>query len=482
MRRIFSVVLATALMCSIMTVGANAAYTLEISRLGGTWSFSNDPIRKETVSIEHLVLDTYWTPEGYINNNRYELRDYTAYVLPAGTEITAISFGNGGGGAKSGFWVQEYDLDGRERGEMIVGESVADKIIIEDATLYNICTTYNPSWAADVDPFYIKGVASADSGQTATTMKAAAEPQKQSFFDDCTVTNVVSFMEDYDGMGLGWPVFCKAPVTITTTKDLGDIGATRMTQDSEGDYIEEELPLALNYVKYADSRHGDETYLKAGASYTLTEDGEYIVWFGGLCEELHDGGNGGGGSYGALYVTIEGGKATVSGFTDVASGAYYADAVKWAVERKITSGTTATTFSPNATCSNGQILTFLWRANEQQEPSIANPFSDVKSSDYYYKAALWALEKGLIAGTTLGADAPCTRSMVVTYLWKLAGQPEATKATSFTDVDSNADYAKAVAWAVEQGITSGTSATTFAPDGICTRGQIVTFLFRAMGK
>lgn len=173
---------------------------------------------------------------------------------------------------------------------------------------------------------------------------------------------------------------------------------------------------------------------------------------------------------------------TVESFTDVSATAYYREAVKWAVDKKITSGTSATTFSPEATCSNGQILTFLWRANGQPEPTIANPFTDVKTSDYYYKAALWASEKGLIAGTKLGADAPCTRSMVVTYLWKLAGQPEATQATSFTDVSSSAEYAVAVAWAVEQGITGGTSATTFTPDGICTRGQIVTFLFRAMGK
>lgn len=173
---------------------------------------------------------------------------------------------------------------------------------------------------------------------------------------------------------------------------------------------------------------------------------------------------------------------TVDSFTDVSATAYYRDAVKWAVDKKITAGTSATKFSPDATCTDAQILTFLWRANGQPEPTIANPFADVKANDYYYKAALWASEKGLIAGTTLGADTPCTRSAVVAYLWKLAGQPAATKAASFTDVDSNADYATAVAWAVEQGITGGTSATTFTPDGICTRGQIVTFLFRAMGK
>jgi len=166
-------------------------------------------------------------------------------------------------------------------------------------------------------------------------------------------------------------------------------------------------------------------------------------------------------------------------FTDVADNAFYAEPVAWAVEKNITSGTTATTFSPDETCTKAQILSFLWRAKGSPEPiSKTNPFSDIKTSDYFYKAALWAKEKGLVSGTAFGGNTPCTRSATVTYLWKLAGSPSASS-SAFTDVPQTEKYAQAVAWAVQQGITSGTSATTFSPDATCTRGQIVTFLYRA---
>lgn len=171
--------------------------------------------------------------------------------------------------------------------------------------------------------------------------------------------------------------------------------------------------------------------------------------------------------------------AAVGGFTDVSANAYYADAVLWAVENGITSGTSATTFSPNNTCTTAQILTFLWRANGSPVVSGDNPFSDVSTGAYYYQAALWAREKGLIFGSAFNGDTPCTRAATVTYLWKLAGQPSAG-ASGFTDVPSSASYAQAVAWAVREGITSGTSASTFSPDNTCTRAQIVTFLYRDM--
>ena len=172
---------------------------------------------------------------------------------------------------------------------------------------------------------------------------------------------------------------------------------------------------------------------------------------------------------------------TVGGFTDVKTGDYFAEPVLWAVEKKITAGTSKTTFSPNENCSVAQILTFLWRANGSPEPTTANPFSDVKSGDYYVDAAAWAYEKGLVSGTTFGGNTPCTRSMAVTYMWKAAGSPSA-EAASFADVSAVADYAQAVAWAVERGVTAGTSATTFSPDSVCTRGQIVTFLYRAFAN
>ncbi len=167
-------------------------------------------------------------------------------------------------------------------------------------------------------------------------------------------------------------------------------------------------------------------------------------------------------------------------FEDVKQGAYYADAVKWAVDKNITTGTSKTKFSPDDTCTRAQILTFLWRAVGSPKAGSANPFSDVSESDYFYDAAVWASEKGMVTGKTFGGDTPCTRSSTVTYMWKNAGSPLATKASSFEDISSDAQYAEAVAWAVEKSVTSGTSETTFSPDEICSRGQIVTFLHRAL--
>ena len=165
---------------------------------------------------------------------------------------------------------------------------------------------------------------------------------------------------------------------------------------------------------------------------------------------------------------------TVGGFTDVKTGDYFADPVLWAVEKKITAGTSATTFAPNATCTQSQILTFLWRAKGEPKPT-----GTVSGTQYYATAAQWAKEQGLT--DNYSAEADCTRAMVVTYLWKLAGSPK-TGTSNFTDVSANADYAQAVAWAVEQDITSGTGNGQFSPNSTCTRGQIVTFLSRAFAK
>ena len=189
----------------------------------------------------------------------------------------------------------------------------------------------------------------------------------------------------------------------------------------------------------------------------------------------------------AKLVPVDGGQPTqptvptVGGFSDVKTGDYFAEPVLWAVEKGITAGTSATTFSPNTDCTTAQILSFLWRANGSPKPTTVNPFSDVKSGDWYADAAAWAYEKGLVSGTAFGGDTLCTRSMAVTYMWKAAGSPSA-RAASFTDVSAGAEYADAVAWAVEQGVTAGTSDTTFSPDSVCTRGQIVSFLYRGLEK
>ena len=166
-------------------------------------------------------------------------------------------------------------------------------------------------------------------------------------------------------------------------------------------------------------------------------------------------------------------------FTDVVKGQYFHDSVLWAVSKGVTTGTTATTFSPNATCSQAQILTFLWRAAGKTEPTAQSAYTDpaVVSSQYYYKALVWAQEKGVVTDAALAPNGGCTRADVVLYLWRLAGSPAASSA-AFTDVASDAPYAQAVAWAVSKGITTGTGTATFSPAKTCTRGQIATFLCR----
>ena len=170
------------------------------------------------------------------------------------------------------------------------------------------------------------------------------------------------------------------------------------------------------------------------------------------------------------------------GFNDVKPGDYFYDAVNWAVEKGITTGASATTFSPNASCTRAQIVTFLWRASGSPEPKTAsNSFTDVAANAYYCKAVLWAVENGITTGTsatTFSPDAPCTRAQGVTFLWRANGSKAASAAASFTDVASDAYYAPAVAWAAEQNVTGGVGNGLFSPDTTCTRAQNVSMLYR----
>ena len=165
-------------------------------------------------------------------------------------------------------------------------------------------------------------------------------------------------------------------------------------------------------------------------------------------------------------------------FADVSNTAYYYNAVYWALRQNITEGTTDTAFSPNDACVRAQILTFIWRYAGKQEPSVSNPFHDVSADNYYYKAALWAYEKGMVSGTAFNGDTPCDRAAAVTYLWILAGRPDSPAGdTMFADIGSM-EHPEAVAYATRTGITKGTTETTFSPDRVCTRAHIVTFLNR----
>ena len=173
-------------------------------------------------------------------------------------------------------------------------------------------------------------------------------------------------------------------------------------------------------------------------------------------------------------------------FTDVWNpNEYYYDPVLWAYENQITAGVTATTFDPNGFCKRGQVVTFLWRAMEKPESGLSScPFLDVSKLEYYYPAILWACENQITMGvdaTHFAPDATVTRGQFVTFLWRTAGSPSASKNTGFTDVPATEYYAEAVAWAVENGITQGTGSGKFSPNDTCTRAQVVTFLYRLLG-
>ena len=172
-------------------------------------------------------------------------------------------------------------------------------------------------------------------------------------------------------------------------------------------------------------------------------------------------------------------------FVDVKPDAYYYNAVLWAVENGITKGTTTTTFSPDKNCTRGQAVTFLWRAFGCPEVESSATFSDVVKGSYYEKAVAWAVSEGITKGTsktTFSPDATCTRSQIVTFLFRAEDAIAGSAVNPFKDVAESTYYYNAVLWAVENGITTGTTTTTFSPDNNCTRGQIVTFLFRDMAK
>lgn len=172
-----------------------------------------------------------------------------------------------------------------------------------------------------------------------------------------------------------------------------------------------------------------------------------------------------------------------SNFTDVDNSAYYGAAVEWAVNNGITTGVSDISFAPDMICSRGQVVTFLWRCAGSPEPTLTTSnFTDVAPGAYYYKAMLWALEEGITTGTsatTFNPNMDCTRAQVVTFLYRAAGSPAVSGKSGFVDVPAGSYYEDGVIWAVENNITRGTGGGKFSPNANCTRGQIVTFLYRA---
>ena len=172
-------------------------------------------------------------------------------------------------------------------------------------------------------------------------------------------------------------------------------------------------------------------------------------------------------------------------FTDVPADAYFADAVAWAVSKNVTTGTSPTTFSPSNPCTRAQVVTFLWRAAGEPKPTKSdNPFTDVPSGQYYYDAVLWAVENEITTGmsaTSFAPNATCTRAQIVTFLYRYAKGTAPSATNPFKDVKSSDYFYAPVMWAVENEITTGISSTSFAPTATCTRAQVVTFLYRLAG-
>lgn len=194
-------------------------------------------------------------------------------------------------------------------------------------------------------------------------------------------------------------------------------------------------------------------------------------WYGNWCYVIDD--------EAAREIVLQGKNPDDPGnpFDDVPMDAYYHDAVLWALKKEITTGVSMTEFAPFATCTRGQVATFLWRAKKCPEPKTTeNPFTDIQESDYYYKAILWAYENGITTGateTTFDPNGTCTSAHVVTFLWRSNGEPAA-------DYEGTEYYAEAVAWAEREGLLEGT-ATPFAPENLSPRADIVTYLYRDMG-
>ena len=300
---------------------------------------------------------------------------------------------------------------------------------------------------------------------------------------------------------IGWydnEAFRGKPVSEITTTDIGDktfyagwiaISATPTypptTEETEGGTVTVLPKSPAQGVTVTITPTPDEGY--AVAQVIVTDKNGNPV-------EVTDNGDG------TYSFTQPKGKVTISvtfaeieqpggnPFVDVPADAYYYDAVLWAVENGVTEGTNAdgTLFSPNDPCTRAQVVTFLWRAAGSPEPESLRSLSDVPADAYYAKAVAWALENGITTGTGDGLfspDAVCSRAQIVTFLWRAQQSPAAGSANPFLDVAADAYYTDAVLWAVENGVTMGTNAegTAFSPDDDCTRAQIVTFLYRCLG-
>lgn len=466
----------TAVKAGSATITATAAGKTATCKVTVTAATTPDPVptpgsgSREQEPNDTIVTANPVSLNTAVTGNLYKTsdKDWFEFTLPS-AGMVQLSFGHEYVDLDSDCWrTYLYTAENKEivyfqwKGNATVTEQ-SGQIGLEAGTYY-VCVTKTPAYRYDVD-------------YQLTVNFTASNTWETEFNDTVATADPMALNTKYSGSIMNsrdedWYVFT-LPSSETVQLVFGNEPVTTFGNNWRTTIYTSEKKKVVSSTWRGDAttdQTSDKCSLAAGTYYLCVEG-----MIGNRKDETY-------------WITIKtaAGNQPDSGdivapFTDVKASAYYAEPVKWAVDHGVTVGTSATTFSPDATCTNAQILTFIWRAAGFPEPAVANPFTNLSGSEYYAKAAVWAYSMGMVSGTAFDANKACTRAMTMEYLWKQAGSPAVAASGKFTDVPSSAAYATAVAWAVNNGITAGTSNTTFSPDSICTRGQIMTFLYRAEG-
>ena len=315
--------------------------------------------------------------------------------------------------------------------------------------------------------------------------KESACTNKWDFASDTVTSNLTLYAKwTVDSSGGGGGGVGGGASGGTATSDSDNPVALPTTTDNENASVKSDTDSA---------KTGDTVTVTVIPDEGYKVDGVKITDKNGNPVEVTDNGDGtysfkmpaGGVKVEPIVIEDEGVPTSGGKFVDVPKDAYYADAVDWAVKNAITTGTSETTFSPNEGCTRAQVVTFLWRAAGEPEATTTSTFSDVSADKYYAAAVAWAVENKITEGIgdgKFGPDQTCTRGQIVTFLWRYQHTPVPTTNASFSDVADTAYYAQPVAWAVENQITNGVGDNKFAPNDTCTRAQVVTFLYRCMSE
>ena len=465
----------------------------------GQYIFNNEKISKVTTAVQNAnaIIEEYKYSSDYDKLEGYfeEICDLVSYDFEAADEKNRVPYGNP--------WQLIHVFDGDESTKVVCeGYSKAFQYLCDRTTfknenincvsvsgiMYGIGTTGAHMWnvlTMDDGRNYLVDVTNCDEGMSGS--------EKQLYIAEAASGSVSA----------GYAFQCKGgTIRYAYDEKMWDVYDTSELTISNAAYVKKEEPAHNVVVDEAVEATCTTTGLTKGSHCSICgtvfeeqevipEKGHAFVWIVDKqptedaygykhqeCKRCHTKQN-----ENTQIPKLE--SKPINNFTDVKENDYFYTPVMWAVANGVTSGMSPTTFAPNAACTRAQVVAFLWRAAGKPMPTVsASPFVDVKPGAYYYEAVLWAVENGITSGmsaTSFAPDAVCTRGQIVTFLHRYAHSPAPdTRYMQFYDVKAGEYYYNAVLWAVENGITSGMSATSFAPNAVCTRGQVVTFLYRYM--